>query len=343
MAYLSFGAVIEKEKLSEYLEYLRRCILTPYRERGLRLSSVKISGGEPLLLGDGFLQLVSAVSGLADHVYVESNATLLDERSAAELAKYRGKLLFAVSIDGFEETHDTIRGVPGAFARALRGALTLKKEGLLSQVVTVVQHENLREVAKLAVHLWKLLQVPVRLLLPVRLGRGEALYASVDDARMLFDTCVNALRRLKEAGVPFSHNIPPALLPKDLWSAMSAQDCGWGRSIVGVLPSLDVALCGDVQERELVYGNLRDGDLFSILARSELARRLASIDRASKRGVCRYCLAWKICRGYCPAESYHVYKELKAPGALCQEFFNVGLFPDYALEEGAPREEIQYP
>lgn len=343
MAYLSFGAVIEKEKFLEYLEYLDRCILTPYREKRLRLISVKISGGEPLLLGDSFLQLVSAISGLADHIFVESNATLLDERLAAELAKHRGKLLFAVSIDGFEETHDTIRGVPGAFARALRGALMLKEKGLLSQVITVVQHENLREIAKLAVHLRNLLQVPVRLLMPVRLGRGKALYASIDDARKLFDACVSALRQLRDAGVPFSHNIPPALLPKDLWNAMSAQDCGWGRSIIGVLPNLDVALCGDVQEKELVYGNLRDGDLFSILARSELARRLASIDRASKRGVCRYCLAWKICRGYCPAESYHVYKELEAPGVLCQEFFNAGFFPDYALEKGAPREEIQYP
>ena len=63
-----------------------------------------------------------------------------------------------------------------------------------------------------------------------------------------------------------------------------------------------------------MIGVLKDGDVFSVLARSELARRLASIDRTSKRGVCRYCLAWKICRGYCLAESYHVYRELEALG-----------------------------
>jgi len=89
---------------------------------------------------------------------------------------------------------------------ALKGAHTLKEKGLLSQVITVVQHENLREVAKLAAHLWKLLQVPVRLLLPVRLGRGKALYASIEDARKLFDACVSALRQLQGAGLPFSHS-----------------------------------------------------------------------------------------------------------------------------------------
>jgi radical SAM protein with 4Fe4S-binding SPASM domain len=332
-----------ENKFTEYLEHLRERILNPYRERRLRLSSVKISGGEPLLLGGDFIQLINEISDLTERIFVESNATLLDEYRVSEVAKYRGKLFFAVSIDGFEETHDAIRGVRGAFAKALKGAFALRKKDLLSQVITVVQHENLGEIARLAVHLWELLRVPVRLLLPVRLGRGEALYASFEDTLKLFNACVDAMRQLKRAGIPFSHNIPPALLPRDLWDAMSAQDCGWGRSMVGVLPNLDIALCGDIQEGDLVYGSLRDGDIFNVLTGSGLVSRLASIDRTSKRGVCRYCLAWKICRGYCLAESYHVYGELEAPGVLCQEFFNNGSFPEYALEGGAPREELEYP
>jgi radical SAM protein with 4Fe4S-binding SPASM domain len=341
VAYLRSDIEIEN-KFTEWLEHLRECILNPYRERGLRLSSVKISGGEPLLLGDDFIQLINEISDLTERIFVESNATLLDEHYVLELANVR-KLLFAVSIDGFEKTHDTIRGVPGAFAKALRGAFALRKRELLSQVITVVQHENLGEVVKLAVYLWELLRVPVRLLLPVRLGRGRALYSSFEDALKLLNACIDTMRQLKRAGIPFSHNVPPALLPRDLWDSMNAQDCGWGRSMVGVLPNLDVALCGGIQERNLVYGSLRYGDIFSVLAGSELARRLASISRTSKKGVCRYCLAWKICRGYCLAESYHVYRELEAPGVLCQEFFNNGFFPDYALEEGAPREELEYP
>lgn len=327
----------------EWIEGVERGIFAVYRGRGLMLSSVKISGGEPLLLGEGFERLVEMAAGAARAVAVETNATLVSEGLAERLARYRGRLSFAVSIDGFEGTHDRIRGVPGAFARALQGAHQLRRRGLLSQVITVVQHENAGEVAELALYLWERLRVPVRLLLPVRLGRGKALYRSFGDAVELLDACVNALRKLKAAGVRFSHNIPPALLPRDLWGAMSAQDCGWGRGMVGILPNLDVALCGDVQEADLVYGSLRDGDLPSVLAGSELARRLASVTREVKRGVCRRCLAWRICRGYCPAESYHIYGELEAPGVLCQEFFNNGLFPSYALEEGAPLEELEYP
>lgn len=100
-----------------------------------------LSGGEPSLRGD-LVQLVDIFrrSSQIQNVSVPTNGLLPDRiAGAAEAIAALDRGLYVtinVSIDGFEGTHDRIRGVPGNFRSALR---TIEKLRQLSS-----QHSNLR-------------------------------------------------------------------------------------------------------------------------------------------------------------------------------------------------------
>ena len=77
------------------------------------------SGGEPLLRQDIFELASRAVSKGLRTVF-STNGTLIDETAARQFAAL-GVSYVGISLDGIPETHDAFRGVPGAYAAALRG------------------------------------------------------------------------------------------------------------------------------------------------------------------------------------------------------------------------------
>ena len=87
--------------------------------------TITITGGEPLLDSRTCLFLKTA-SDLGFRTFLTTNGTLLD-RFAANLI-LSGLETLRVSIDGSEELHDRLRGVPGTFRRATSGIERLQKE-----------------------------------------------------------------------------------------------------------------------------------------------------------------------------------------------------------------------
>lgn len=95
------------------------------------VEKVGLTGGEPFLRPD-LVELVRVLHRRLPQVRISlvSNG-LLTERILTALEEIRSffpDLVFSVSLDGLGELHDQVRGVPGAFQRALatmRGALEL--------------------------------------------------------------------------------------------------------------------------------------------------------------------------------------------------------------------------
>ena len=83
-----------------------------YRNGVRRLS---VSGGEPFCRGDVYAILQKA-SELGFDIYLSTNGT--NNISVENLRKINIKVL-QVSLDGFKETHDSIRGKNGAFSSAI--------------------------------------------------------------------------------------------------------------------------------------------------------------------------------------------------------------------------------
>lgn len=97
------------------------------------LREINLTGGEPFLRDD----LEQIVTVLAERtprarIVISSNG-LLTERLAAvapRLQKIAPRLGVRLSIDGDRETHDRLRGIPGAYDKAWAGLAALRDAGL---------------------------------------------------------------------------------------------------------------------------------------------------------------------------------------------------------------------
>ena len=103
-----------------------------------------LSGGEPLYRDDIF-----DIAGYANEkglrVALATNGTLVDEQIADEI-KASGIRRASISIDGLgEDTHDSFRGVPGAFHAAIEGGRLIKSRGVELQINTTVTNHNVEE------------------------------------------------------------------------------------------------------------------------------------------------------------------------------------------------------
>lgn len=132
-----------------------------------------ISGGEPLLRRDVFdIARYGHERGL--RVVMSPNGTLITSE-AARLMRAAGIPRISVSIDGSTaDLHDRVRGVPGAFDRAMLGLAACRDYGIGFQLNTTVLRQTVHDLP--AIH-----QLAVRLgaeawhvFMLVPTGRGKA-------------------------------------------------------------------------------------------------------------------------------------------------------------------------
>jgi radical SAM protein with 4Fe4S-binding SPASM domain len=100
-----------------------------------------LSGGEPLFRSDIFhLARYGTDKGL--RVALATNGTLVTKQVAQKIVA-SGVKRVAISLDGSDApTHDTFRGIPGAFEAALTGFRNLKDLGMSVQINTTIARHN---------------------------------------------------------------------------------------------------------------------------------------------------------------------------------------------------------
>jgi MoaA/NifB/PqqE/SkfB family radical SAM enzyme len=132
---------VPAERWSDMLRRARDCT---------RLKLVCIGGGEPLLKED-VLDVVRTCSALDLFSVMVSNGSLISEERARAIVE-AGLDVLSVSIDGFAPTHDALRGVPGAFDRAVRAASRVRDCGGKTRcgASAFICEQNLDEVIRLA-------------------------------------------------------------------------------------------------------------------------------------------------------------------------------------------------
>lgn len=108
------------------------------------VAAIAFSGGEPLLRPD-FFDLVREARDRGIFPAVATNGTLITKEVARRL-KEAGVGYVQISLDGASPaTHDSFRGVEGAFERALEGIKNSVDQGLFVEVSTTVTRLNMGE------------------------------------------------------------------------------------------------------------------------------------------------------------------------------------------------------
>jgi radical SAM protein with 4Fe4S-binding SPASM domain len=103
-----------------------------------------LSGGEPLYRTDIF-QLARFGTERGLRVALATNGTLVTKEIARKIVD-SGVKRVSISLDGVNaETHDTFRGIPGAFDAALYGFRNLKEIGMAVQINMTIARHNAKQ------------------------------------------------------------------------------------------------------------------------------------------------------------------------------------------------------
>lgn len=135
---------------------------------------VSLSGGEPLVYRH-IGAVVGAAKALGFRVTMITNGLLVGGPNAPVLAELDG---MAVSFDGLAETHDLVRGRPGAFDRACAALRELADDGRPVAAAISLTRDAIPELPDLAYHLAELGARALQIRPVARAGRARSMSAS---------------------------------------------------------------------------------------------------------------------------------------------------------------------
>jgi len=301
----------------------------------LGLSSVKLTGGEPML-HPRFMEIAEMLTAEGMSLNMETNGTLMTAEAAKHLKEKTNTWFISVSLDGSDATrHDTFRGKAGAFDAALRGLDLLVAAGYNNcQVIMSVHHGNLDQIEDVANLAAKHGANSLKLNPVTRNGRGVAMHERGET--LDFEGCLalarwvsNELRPKSPVEVIF--NLPPGLASmSDLVRTRGRTNTCGVLGILGILGTGQIALCGIGQTvPELVYGRLGETSIREIWLTHPtiLALRKDLSDVDAYTGICAECVFAKPCRTGCVADNYGNNGRLVSPSWLCAQAAEKGEFP----------------
>ncbi len=297
--------------------------------------AISFSGGEPLISKD-FWKVAEFASSLGFHISIATNGTLITPE-VAEGLKRVGVSYVEISLDAASpETHDSFRGVEGAFDRALDGIRNCVKAGILTGIATTATKLNISEIPEIVSLAEDLGVYRLVVFNFIPTGRGKEiteLDLSVEERKWLLEFLYDSLQRSNLQVLSTSpifavvavekvlrgkgERVTPThfadvCMPSD--SALVLSDflggCGAGRLYCGIQPNGDITPCVFIP---VVVGNYRKGFL-KIWQENSILESLR--DRDSFDYACKDCDYRYICGG-CRARAYGYFGDLKGPDPGC--------------------------
>ena len=304
---------------------------TAIREaKPLGLSSVKLTGGEPLL-HPHFIRLLEIVRQEELGLMLETNGLLCTREIAAEIAKSSNRLV-TVSIDGTDAaTHEWVRGVPGAFEAALQAVRNLVDVGTRPQIIFSLIRRNACQVDTMVRMAEELGAASLKFNVVQPTARGEKLHEAQETLNIvdLIKLGQHVERELApKTKLKLFFHYPQAF--RALHSITNGDGCGncgiFG--ILGVIASGHYALCGiGEQVPDLVFGAVGKDKLEVVWRENAILKALREGLPERLEGVCGFCLMRGRCLGSCIAQNYYSTGSLWAPYWFCQQAVEAGLFP----------------
>ncbi len=264
-----------------------------------RVETVTFSGGEPLLRKD-FLDIAEHAGSLGfSSVGVASNGTLIDKKSAKRLQN--AGLSVQVSIDGdCAEIHDRIRGVEGAFSKAIRGIEILQDLGMTVSVCTTATNLNVDRVPAI-IGLMDSLDIAayrVQGMIPAGRGAGNAAELRLSPSRMKLLVGYLAEKKIQVSSYNFTLKPPPY----EPFDCHAGGGCSAANSICSITTDGIVVPCTYFQGMN--GDSLRDHTFRRIWENSRLLNYFRGIRLGDIKGLCRDCQWLSVCHGGCKAENF---------------------------------------
>lgn len=266
----------------------------------LSCACVTFSGGEPFLRED-WPALARRLVGRGVRVEVISNGLMIDEALARRCAE-AGVHAVSMSVDGTEEIHDRLRGVPGSFRRAMTAAGHLRRAGLRVGAVTQVCRPNLAALAGIEQALagagfegWQL-----QLTTPV--GRAEHAALSLDPEQVpeivRFLLGPGRLPRYAADDIGWMSPDEPEIRSSKRPTDRVFAGCHAGLSLIGLTADGTVRGCLSMPPK-FDEASVRDRPLAEIWNDPARFAYNRLFDPERMTGACADCPFRRVCRGGC--------------------------------------------
>lgn len=290
----------------------------------LGVAELSFSGGEPLAKKQQLLEMASYATSRQFHLGLATNATLVDNTTADELA-HAGFDEVQVSVEGLE-AHESIRG-RGVWKRTVDGIRVLRVKGFDVTFAVAINKTNFGELDNIFTTAKREGVKNVRFVRFIPIGRGkrnmEAFEFSVEDEAKLASILWRKRWELfPETVVTFNkHYVSIGAIQNPGLGAIPETfgwnwDCPSGRSRICIMPQGKVAPCPLVGSLGLDGGDLTQNSLEEIWENSEFFRFIRS-DKRRHSHECGACVLWDKCAGGCKASSFAHSGNLMAPDPLC--------------------------
>lgn len=306
-----------------------------------------IDGGEPLCRED-LLDIVRYASSKGIRTTIGSNGTLIDDAMARKMVDV-GVMAIAISVDGMDAaTHDSFRGVDGAFEQTLRGIEVCRNVGLPFQLNMVVRKDNLsqlKDMLRLAIDLGANAAEVFDL---VAAGRAKdecnELVLSLEERKSAMEQLAEAQEDypvvIRVPGCPMyplilqEKNIKPRHFPAEMLRRIPyyGRGCAAGMPMgyVMVLSNGKVNPCMLLQVN---LGNIREQSIMSIWENSPILIKLRQRDLLKGEcGVCNYKLTCSGCRG----RAYEETGDMMATDPGCWLRTGLAMESQYQYERSTP-------
>lgn len=286
---------------------------------------VIFTGGDPMMRPDVY-ELVAHAHSLGLPCAFSPNGTLITEETAA-LIKASGVDRCSISIDGAEaESHDSFRGVPGAFAASMKGIELLKKHGVPFQINTTVTKDNLGSFKRIFELCESIGAAAWHIFLLVPMGRAAQINDQVISAReyedvlhWFYDFRKTANMQLKATCAPHYYRIMRQkareeklpVTPANFGMDAMTRGCLGGIGFCFISHTGRVQPCGYL---ELDCGNVRQTPFPEIWKGSAIFRNLR--DPGKYEGKCGHCEFHNVCGG-CRARAHSMTGNYLDPEPLC--------------------------
>ncbi len=310
----------------------------------LGLSSVKLTGGEPLLHPQ-IMQLLEIIRREKLALTIETNGLLCTEAMAKEIAKSPDRFV-SVSIDGADTaTHEWVRGVPGSFDKACQAVRNLAAADTAPQVIMTIMRDNADQVDAVVRMAEDLGASSVKFNIVQPTARGERLHEK-NEALSIAELIQLGRHVEMEVALTTAMSLffdyPLAFRPLSRMASGDGCDICGILGILGVIPTGEYALCGiGAHIPELVFGQVGEDKLEEVWGENQVLQELREGMPGRLGGVCFRCLMRHQCLGSCLAQNYHDAGTLWAPFWFCQQAEEAGLFPASRLMGVMPERNVQ--
>lgn len=271
-----------------------------------------LSGGEPLLRGDIF-ELTSYAAQRGLRPVFGTSGTTIDEAVARRL-KEAGAQCIGISLDSPRpEVHDALRGVPGAWERAVAGMKHCAAVGLPFQVNTTVWEHNFSDFEEITDLSARLGARAHHVFFLVPTGRAREMEEEALTPAHYEELLHRILRKQGEVEI----ELKPTCAPQFMRVARQmnipvrfTRGCLAALSYCCITPGGDVHPCPYLP---ITVGNVRHTPFGEIWRSAPLFEQMRTSPLRGKCGGCHYAAE---CGG-CRARAYHQTGDIMGEDPLC--------------------------